>query len=167
MTQLQPHSATENWVTEDSGWFESFLVGDRWKHARGATIDEVENQLISKLVMNTAQEHWNEASMKDSPWGKSRIVFGLITGSLTLGLTSQDTAENALAELSLDHIRFKASVFHGDTIYAYTQVLGVEPAERDDAGVVEFKHWGATDDMRIVFECTRRVLIKRRSHWRS
>ena len=166
MTQTQSHSAPPDWVAEDSAWFESFEVGQRWKHARGATIDEVENQLITKMVMNTAQEHWNEAAMKDSPWGKSRLVFGLITGSLTLGLTSQDTAENALAELGLDGIRFKAGVFHGDTIYAYTQVLSVEPADRDDAGVVQFQHWGATADMRVVFECTRRVLIKRRSQWR-
>jgi itaconyl-CoA hydratase len=165
MTDTQSLTAPPSWVTEDSAWFESFEVGQRWRHFRGATIDEVENQLITKMVMNTAQEHWNEASMKDSPWGKSRLVFGLITGCLTLGLTSQDTAENALAELGLDGIRFKAGVFHGDTIYAYTQVLSTDSSDRPDAGIVQFQHWGATADERIVFECRRRVLVKRRSHW--
>ncbi|MCZ4590281.1 MaoC family dehydratase (plasmid) [Rhodococcus sp. USK10] len=167
MPDTQSLTPSEPTMTEDSAWFESFEVGQRWRHFRGATIDEVENQLITKLVMNTAQEHWNEAAMADSPWGKSRLVFGLITGSLTLGLASQDTAENALAELSLDGIRFKSGVFHGDSIYAYTEVIGVEPSDRPDAGIVEFQHWGATADMRIVFECCRKVLIKRRSHWRA
>ncbi|KXX59560.1 MaoC family dehydratase [Rhodococcus sp. LB1] len=158
-------TAPQSYATEDSSWFESFEVGQRWKHFRGATIDEVENQLITKLVMNTAQEHWNEDAMSDSQWGKSRLVFGLITGSLTLGLASQDTAENALAEIGLAAIRFRAGVFHGDTIYAYTEVLAAESADREDAGIVEFAHWGATAEGRIVFECRRKVLIKRRSHW--
>jgi acyl dehydratase len=154
--------------TGDGTWFEDFRPGDRWRHARGATIDEVENQLLTKLVMNTAQEHWNEHAMAASPWGDSRIVFGMITGSLTLGLASQDTAENALAELGLDAMRFRAPVFHGDTLYACTEVLAAEPAsDRDDAGVVRFRHWGITADDREVFECERAVLVKRRSHWRD
>jgi itaconyl-CoA hydratase len=152
--------------TGDGTWFEDFTPGDRWRHARGATIDEVENQLLTKMVMNTAQEHWNEHSMADSPWGDHRIVFGMVTGSLTIGLTSQDTAENALAELGLDGMRFRAPVFHGDTVYAYTEVLSAEPADREDAGVVRFRHWGAVGDT-IVFECERTVLVKRASHWRS
>jgi itaconyl-CoA hydratase len=152
--------------TGEGTWFEDFRPGDRWRHARGATIDEVENQLLTKMVMNTAQEHWNEHSMADSPWGDSRIVFGMITGSLTIGLTSQDTAENALAELGVTAMRFRAPVFHGDTLYAYTEVLAADPApDRDDAGVVRFRHWGATADDRIVFQCERTVLVKRRSHW--
>jgi acyl dehydratase len=106
--------------------------------------------------------------MVDSPWGDSRIVFGMITGSLTIGLTSQDTAENALAELGVTKMRFRAPVFHGDTVYAYTEVLSAEAApEVDDAGVVRFQHWGATADSRIVFQCERAVLVKRRSHWYS
>jgi itaconyl-CoA hydratase len=153
--------------TGDGTWFEDFRPGDRWRHARGATIDEVENQLLTKLVMNTAQEHWNEHAMTGSPWGDSRLVFGMITGSLTIGLASQDTGENALAELGLDRMRLRAGVFHGDTIYAYTEVVDAAPApDRDDAGIVRFRHWGATGDERIVFECERTVLVKRRDAWR-
>lgn len=154
--------------TGEGTWFEDFRPGMRWRSARGSTIDEVENQLLTKLVMNSAQEHWNEHRMQDSPWGDRRLVFGMITGSLTIGLASQDTAENALAEVELDRMRFRAPVFHGDTVYAYTEVLAVEPdPDRDDAGLVRFQHWGATGDDRIVFECQRTVLVKRRSHWRS
>ncbi|KDA05345.1 acyl dehydratase [Microbacterium sp. CH12i] len=152
-------------LVDDDGWFESFEVGERWRHARGATVDEVENQMLTKLVMNSAQEHWNEASMQGSEWGSSRIVFGLITGCLTIGLASQDTAEQAIRELGLDAIRFTSSVYHGDSIYAYTEVLEKRPADRDDAGIVVFQHWGATSDGRQVFECRRTVLLKRQSHW--
>ena len=76
------------------------------------------------------------------------------------------TAENAIAEVRLDKLRFTSPVHHGDTIYAFSEVIASEPSpERGDAGLVTFKHWGVTHDDRVVFEGERTVLVKRRSHW--
>ena len=153
-------------LTGDGNWFEDFEPGQKLRHARGATIDEVENNFLSKQVMNTAQAHWNEHFLQGSPLGDGRVVFGLITASVTIGLASQDTSENALADVSLDKLRFRAPVHHGDTVYAFTEVLAAASApDRDDAGLVTFKHWGVTHDDRVVFEGERTVLVKRRSHW--
>ena len=150
-------------LTDDGNYFEDFEVGQRMRHARSATIDQVENNFISKLVMNTAQGHWNAEIMRGSPLGDGQLVFGLITGSMTVGLASQDTAENALAEVGLDKVRFRKPVHHGDTITAYTEVLSTEPADdRDDAGIVRFKHWGRNQDGDVVCELERIVLLKRR-----
>jgi itaconyl-CoA hydratase len=115
-------------------------------------------------VMNTAQAHFNEHAMKNNRFGR-RLTFGGVTLALVVGLSAQDTAENALAELSLDKIRFSHPVFHGDTLYAFTEVLSVGPSDREDAGIVQFRHWGVNQDEKIVFEGERRVLVKRRSHW--
>ncbi|MCY3851296.1 MAG: MaoC family dehydratase [Acidimicrobiaceae bacterium] len=154
-------------LTGDGNYFEDFEVGRRMRHARSATIDEVENNFISKQVMNTAQAHWNEAITAGSSFGDGRLVFGLVTGSMTVGLTSQDTAENALAELGLDNVRFRKPVHHGDTLTAYTEVLAAGPADcRDDAGVVRFRHWGRNQHGDVVCELERTVLIKRAGHWR-
>ncbi|MCP3938790.1 MAG: MaoC family dehydratase [Actinomycetia bacterium] len=153
-------------LTGDGNYFEDFTAGQRMCHARAATIDEVENNFITKQVMNTAQAHWNEEIMRGSPFGEGRLVFGLITGSMTVGLTSQDTAENALAELGLDKIRFRKPVHHGDTITAYTEVLETtESTDRDDAGVVRFKHWGRNQHGEVVCEMERIVLVKKREVW--
>ena len=153
-------------LTGATGYFEDFTVGQRIRHARGATIGEVENALVSKQVMNTAQAHWNEHYLTGGPLGSGRVVFGLITASVVFGLASQDTAEQALAELGCTGLRFRAPVHHGDTLYAYTEVVGVEPSpDRADAGVVTFRHWGVTHDDRVVFTGVRRVLLKRRGHW--
>jgi acyl dehydratase len=149
-------------LTADRGYFEDFEIGQRMRHFRGATIDEVENNALSKLVMNTAQAHWNEHAMAGSPLGEGRLVFGLITASMVVGLTSQDTAENALAELGLDHVRFSKPVHHGDTVYAYTEVLATEDGDVPEAGVVRFKHWGVNQHGDVVCELERRVLLKRR-----
>src|SRR5207237_120691 len=91
-------------ITGRSNYFEDFKVGDRFRHSRGTTVSELENQLLTKLVMNTAQAHFNEHAMKDTPWGQ-RLVFGLVTGAIVMGLSTQDDAENAVAELRLDKLR--------------------------------------------------------------
>lgn len=150
--------------TGSGNYFEDFSVGQRIAHARGATVGEFENQMLTKLVMNTADAHFNEARMEDTAYGQ-RLVFGLVTGSMVIGLTTQDVAENALAELGLDKLRFRAPVFHGDSLRAFSEVLAVEDGDRADAGVVRFKHWGQKQDGTVVFEGERRVLVKRRSHW--
>lgn len=142
-------------------YFEDFAVGDKYRHARGTTVGEVENQLLTKLVMNSAQAHFNEHAMKGTPFGQ-RLVFGLVTGSIVIGLATQDTAENSIAEVGLDKMRFTSPVFHGDTLYAYTEVLASNDADRPDAGLVRFKHWGVRGDDTIVFEAERTVLVKRR-----
>ena len=152
-------------LTGPAGYFEDFTAGQRLRHARGATVGEVENNFISKQVMNTAQAHWNEHFLTDGPLGSGRVVFGLVTASIVFGLASQDVAEQALAELGCSGLRFRAPVHQGDTLYAFTEVLDTTPADRPDAGVVRFKHWGMTHDERLVFEGERLVLLKRRSHW--
>ena len=154
-------------LTGTGNYFEDFTVGQRMRHARGATVGDVEGTFIAKQVMNTAQAHWNEhALLPNSPFGAGRVVFGLITASLVFGLASQDTAENALAEVGCDALRFTSPVHQGDSLYAFTEVLAVEPApDREDAGLVRFKHWGVTHDDRVVFEGERTVLVKRRSDW--
>lgn len=153
-------------LSGDRGYFEDFSVGQRLRHWRGATVSDVENNLVTKLVMNTAEGHWNDLAMRGSPLGEGRIVFGLLTASIVFGLASQDTAEQALAELGCGALRFKEPVHVGDTLYAYTEVLQCsESPDRDDAGVVRFRHWGLLDDEDVVFEGERTVLLKRRSHW--
>ena len=152
-------------LTGNDNYFEDFNAGDSFEHARGKTVTEMDNVLITNLVMNTAQGHFNEDRMAKSPL-QHRIVFGGITASMCIGLAMQDTGENALAELSLDNIRFPASVFHGDTLYAFTEVLSKEGAPgRPDAGIVTFHHWGVNQEGRKIFDGERRVLIKRRSAW--
>ncbi len=151
--------------TAKTGYFEDFEVGARMRHDRRATISEGESHLLTKLVMNTADGHWNADKFPQGGPLPNQVVFGLVTGSMVIGLATQDTAEQALAEVGLDGLRFLAPVVPGDTVAAYTEVLDVRDAEREDAGIVRFKHWGLKQDKTVVFEGEREVLIKRRSHW--
>ena len=151
-------------LTGRANYFEDFTVGQVIRHARGKTLEALENVLITNLVMNTAQGHFNEHQMKSSPY-KGRLSYGGVNFSLVMGLAMQDCGENALAELGMDNIRLMNPVVHGDTLYAYSEVLSVEDSDREDAGVVTFRHYGVNQDDKQVFEGDRRMLIKRRSHW--
>ena len=151
-------------LTGRNNYFEDFHVGEVIRHARGKTVEGLENVLITNLVMNTAQAHFNEDAMKSSPF-KGRLSYGGVNFSLCMGLAMQDTGENALAELGMDNIRLTHPVVHRDTLYAYSEVLSVEDADREDAGVVTFRHYGVNQDDKLVFQGDRRMLIKRRSHW--
>jgi itaconyl-CoA hydratase len=151
-------------LTGSDTYFEDFSVGQTMRHARGKTVTELENVLLTNLVMNTADAHFNEHAMKDSVF-KQRISYGGVNLSLVFGIATQDTAENALAELGIDKIRFVSPVFHGDTLYAVTAVLEVTESDREDAGVVRFEHVGVNQDGTVVVSGERLVLLKRRSHW--
>ena len=151
-------------LTGRGNYFEDFTVGEVLKHARGKTVEPLEQVWITNITMNTAEGHFNEHLMERSNWGK-RLGFGGVTIALTIGLASEDTAENALAELGMDKIRLKGPLFHGDSLYAYSEVLEVKESDRPDAGIVRFKHYGVNQDDKVVFEGERTVLLKRRSHW--
>lgn len=151
-------------LTSPDNYFEDFEVGQTIRHARGKTVTELENVGITNMVMNTAQGHFNLHLMQGTPVGKI-LCYGGVNFSLVLGLASQDTVENALAELGLDKIRLKAMVFHGDTLYAYSRVMEKRDSDREDAGIVVFKHWGLNQDQALVAEVERTALIKRKSHW--
>lgn len=151
-------------LTGSRNYFEDFEPGAVTQHDRSKTLEPLEQVLITNLVMNSSTGHLDEEKMKSTQFGR-RISFGGVNISLVVGLAAQDTAENAIAELGMDKIRLTSPVFHGDTLTAYSEVLEVRPSERDDAGIVRFKHYGVNQHKTVVFEGERTVLIKRRSHW--
>src|SRR5206468_11809728 len=93
-------------LTGRHNYFEDFHVGAVLKHARGKTVEPLEQVWITNVTMNTAEAHFNEHAMKDSNWGQ-RLGFGGVTISICIGLAAEDTAENALMELGMDKIRLK------------------------------------------------------------
>ncbi|MDR2154627.1 MAG: MaoC family dehydratase [Burkholderiaceae bacterium] len=154
-------------LTSANNYFEDFEAGMLMRHARGKTVTEMDNVFITNMVMNTAEGHFNEDAMRREGRGifSQRVVFGGINLSMVLGLAAQDTAEQCLQEIGLDNIRLSNPVFHGDTLYAYSEVLQTRPSEREDAGIVRFRHYGLNQDDKVCVQAERTVLLKRRSHW--
>jgi itaconyl-CoA hydratase len=153
-------------LTGQESYFEDFQVGDVIEHARGKTITEMDNVLLTNLVLNTSQGHFNEQHMQGSQFGQ-RITFGGITAAMIIGLASQDTSENSLKESAVTGIRFLVPVVHGDTLYAFSEVVETIEESQSNAGTVVFRHWGINQDDKVVFEGQRRVQVKKRNWWGS
>lgn len=147
-------------ITGYDNYFEDFAVGQRFRHARGKTVTDLENVLITNMVMNTADAHFNEDGMKDHPIGQ-RIVFGGVTASIVIGLASQDSSDNAIAENGFENMKLLTPVVHGDTLYAYTEVRDLSDTG-PDSGTVVFHHWGVNQRGEVVIEVDRSVEVRRR-----
>jgi len=148
-------------LTGNNNYFEDFEVGMAIQHARGKTIGPLENVQITNMVMNTAAGHFNDDVTVKAGFPGS-VCYGGVNFSMVLGLAAQDCIENAIAELGLDNIRLTKPVYHGDTIYAYSEVLEKADSDRDDAGIVVFRHYGFNQRDEPIAQVDRKVLLKRR-----
>lgn len=148
-------------LTSPNTFVEDYSIGQQFRHARGKTVGELENVLLTNLVMNTASAHFDEHVMQGHPLGQ-RVVFGGVTASVVIGLASQDVSENCVAELGLDRMRLQVPVIHGDTLYAYTEITGVD-IDQPDSGVVRCHHWGLNQRGETVFETDRTLRVRRRT----
>jgi itaconyl-CoA hydratase len=157
-------------LTGSASYFEDFQVGDVYQHTRGRTVMEMENTLITHMTMNTASTHFNRDLMRTYMDGRfpDRLVNGGFTLSLVVGLTSEDISENSVADVGYANVRMHNPVFPGDTLYAESEILGVEETPlRPDAGLVRYRFRGFNDKGSPVVEGERTILVKKRAYWPS
>ena len=141
-------------------YFEELTVGDHIRHTQGRTISEMDNVLFCALTMNSQPLHLNEDFAAKTVFGQ-RIVNGIFTMGLVVGLTVSDLTEGTVvANLGYNNVNHPNPVFHGDTIYAETEVLEKrESTSRPGQGIVRLKHTGRKPDGTVVVELERTVLF--------
>ncbi|MBK8034910.1 MAG: MaoC family dehydratase [Anaerolineae bacterium] len=144
-------------------YYEDLEPGMIIKHELARTITEADNVLFSSLTMNTQPLHINEDFAAKTQF-KQRIVNGLLTMSLVVGISVNDlTIGTIIANLGYENVSHPAPVFHGDTIYVETTVVSRrESKSRPDTGVVTLKHIGRNQDDVVVCEVTRSALFLKR-----
>lgn len=144
-------------------YFEELEVGQVIRHANGRTLTEMDNVLFSMLTMNTQPLHTNEHFASQTQFGQ-RIVNGIFTLGLVTGLSVADLTEGTIiANLGYDKVVHPNPAFHGDTIYAETEVLEKrESKSRPEAGIVRLKHRGQKPDGTVVIEFERTALFLKR-----
>jgi acyl dehydratase len=144
-------------------YYEDLEIGLRIRHTLGRTVTEADNVLFCALTMNTQPLHMNEDFAANTPFGR-RIVNGIFTLGLVVGLTVADLTEGTiLANLSYEKVLHPNPVFHGDTIYAESEVLDKRPSQsRPNVGIVRLKHIGRKADGTVVIELERTVMFLRK-----
>lgn len=168
MTENDPTSANSDESTPtkqlQEGWqgryYEDFEVGDIYKHPYGRTVTETDDVWFTNLTMNLNPMHFNEAYAAETEFGE-RLVNGTFVIALAVGLSVIDVSANATANLGYDDIHHHGPVFHGDTIFAESEVLQKCKSEsRDHVGIVttELRAYNQNDELILSLKRTPMVL---------
>lgn len=145
-------------------YLEDFAVGDVYKHWPGKTITEADDHLFCMITMNHHPLHTNQHYAENATQFKRNVVVGNLVYSLALGMSVRDVSGKAIANLEIENLRHPNPVFHGDTIYAETEVLEVAPSKsKPDRGIVKVKTIAYNQDGVVVCEFVRKVMIPTRA----
>ena len=145
------------------GWFEEFSPGQIFKHWPGKTITQMDNHLFSLLTMNDNPLHTDENYMSDHQHGRT-LVNGLLIMSLVVGMSVRQTSGKAIANLLYESVTHDGPTFHGDTIYAESEVIEVTPSRsRDDRGMIYIESRGINQKGDKVLTLRRKFLVKRKA----
>jgi acyl dehydratase len=116
--------------------FEEFTVGDIYRHWPGRTLCEMDDTLFCMLTMNHNPLHIDGHYAEKTQHGR-RLVSGPLVFSIAVGMSVPEVSGKCIANLEYGRIRHEAPVFHGDTVYAETEVLEKkESRSKADRGVV-------------------------------
>jgi acyl dehydratase len=145
------------------GWegrfFEDFVVGDTYAHARGRTISETDNTWFTLLTSNTHEIHVNADYASRTEFGRP-LVVSTLTLAIVTGLSVMDVSQNAIANLAWDDVKLLAPVFAGDTLYAESEVLHVRASRsRPGQGIVRVRTRGYNQRKETVITFERTVLV--------
>lgn len=145
-------------------YYEEFEVGETIEHDRRRTISEADNQQFCDTTMNQQPLHLDAAFAEDTQFGE-RLVNGLYTMSLAVGLTIPDTSDGTIvANLSYSDVEHPAPVFHGDTIRARSTVVEKRETSDGERGVVTMHVEAFNQDDDLVCEFDRTTLSLKREH---
>jgi len=145
-------------------YYDELSVGMKIKHVNGRTVSEMDNILFSALTMNTQPLHLNKDYASKTEFGR-RLVNGVFTMGLVVGLTVPELTEGTIvANLGYDKAIHPHPVFHGDTIYAESEIIEMrESNSRPNAGIVRIKCTGRNQDGTVVVEFERTALFLKKS----
>lgn len=150
------------------GWqgryFEEFEVGAIYKHPYGRTVTETDDVWFTNISMNLNPMHFNEVYASQTEFGE-RLVNSTFTFALLVGMSVIDISQNSTAALGFDDITMHAPVFHGDTLFAESEVLHKrESQSRDHVGILTTELRGFNQDDTLVMSLERSNFILKRSH---
>ena len=137
---FKPHDEI-GMATGGQYFWEDYQIGERIDHPAGATINETEHTLATRLYQNNARLHFDDYLMKSSSFGQ-RLVYGGVVISLCRSL-SYEGLENALSILAINAGTHANPSFAGDTIYCVTEVIDrYELPNRTDVGALRLRMLG-------------------------
>jgi acyl dehydratase len=145
-------------------YYEDFIVGSVIEHRLTRTVTQMDNMLFSNMTLNPQPLHIDaHFCATETEWGRP-LMNSLFTLGLMIGISVNDlTLGTLIANLGMTEVRFPAPLFEGDTLSVTSEIASKRLSRsRPEAGIVEFIHRAFQQDGRLVAECKRQCLLKRR-----
>jgi 2-methylfumaryl-CoA hydratase len=118
--------------------FGDYTVGERIDHVDGATVEEAEQQIATRLYQNTARIHFNQFEAGKGRFGR-RLIYGGHVISLARALSCNGLA-NGFHIAAINGGRHVAPLFAGGTVFAWSEVLAkAELPGRTDLGALRLR----------------------------
>ncbi len=143
-------------------WYEDFEVGEVIKHRPGRTILESDNTMFTLLTNNTHPIHFDHHYASKTQFGRP-LVNSAFTLAVVAGMSVTDTSYRSVANLEWEFVRMPKPVFHGDTLYAETEILGKrESKSKPDRGIVHMETRAHNQRGELVMEYRRKSLAAKK-----
>ncbi|MCS6798287.1 MAG: MaoC family dehydratase [Myxococcota bacterium] len=110
------------------GHLDDFRPGDVIVHPLGRTVGDSESTMLTWLARNTHPLHFDAGYCADGgSFTGARVVYGGLVLQWVASLASRELAAQAVWDIGYDDGAHPAPVAAGDTLYAASKVLRVEP----------------------------------------
>ncbi len=124
--------------------WDHYEIGERIDHVDGMTVEEAEHQMATRLYQNTAKVHFNQLLQSKDRFGR-RLIYGGHVISLARSLSFNGLA-NAFHIAAINGGRHVAPLFAGDTVYAWSEIVGKSELNgRHDVGALRVRTFATKD----------------------
>jgi 2-methylfumaryl-CoA hydratase len=142
-------------------FFEDFRIGQRINHATPRTVTPADRALNialtgSRYAMFCSDTFAENCGLKRAP------IDPVLVFHVVFGKTVPDISLNAVANLGYAEGLFLAPVYPGDTLSAFSEVIGLKPNSNGKTGVVYVRTVGMNQRGEPVLSYVRWVMVNKR-----
>jgi 2-methylfumaryl-CoA hydratase len=147
--------------TSRGNFFEDFTVGRQIPHATPRTITAGDIAQYTALYAPRFAVQSSDAFARAIGYPRAP-VDDLLVFHVVFGKTVPDISLNAVANLGYAQCVFHQPVFHGDTLSARSEVIGVKENANGETGVVYVRTTGSNQRGETVLSYVRWVMVRKR-----
>ncbi|MGY8635393.1 MaoC family dehydratase [Bradyrhizobium sp. 14AA] len=141
-------------------YFESFKVGQLFRHHWGRTITAAENSFFSTLTLAFNPIYFN-LDYARATGHRDLVLNPLLVFNTIFGLSVEDLSEAGGAFLGVDDLSYHRPVYVGETLYGDSTVISTRTSDRrPDFGIVSWRTRGTSSNGEVVIEFTRTNMVK-------
>ena len=142
-------------------FLEEFAEGDVYEHPWDVTVDAGHVAVFQSAFLDATPTYASTRYARELGF-RDRPVHPLLLLNFALSFSVHDVSEQAIAHLAYMKVRFPDPAYAGDTLTAYSRVIGSKRASSGDRGVVHVETGLETDGGKTVCLFERKALVRAR-----